>query len=82
MHIPNQYHLDINLDLPDSEIAKIETGKFHGDDKFMFEMDKDAMQVRGQNAGETMRLKRARDLDVEGARAQWVVEERRIILWV
>ncbi|KLO07037.1 hypothetical protein SCHPADRAFT_837224 [Schizopora paradoxa] len=82
LHIPNQYHLDINLAVPDAEIAKIETGKFHGEDKFMFEMNKDAMRMRGQNAGEAMRLKRCRDLDVEGARAQWMVRERRIVLWV
>jgi len=82
LHIPKQHHLDINLDLPDAEIARIQTGKVDGDDTFIFGLNKDAMQVRGQNAGEAMRLKRARDLDLENARAQWLMEGRRIIVWV
>lgn len=40
------------------------------------------MRVLGENADEALRLKRERDLDVEGAKAEWRVGEGRLILRV
>ena len=82
MHVPRTAHLDINLSLPDSVIGKIGSAQSVDIEKPRIEMDVDLIRIRGQNAGEALRLKKEREFDVDGARAQWVVDDHCIILWV
>lgn len=83
--IPDIYALDINLSLPDSLIGKITSTKADPSPNATNaakEANSSLMRVRGANAAEALRLKRERDLDVDGARAEWRVKEGRILLWV
>ena len=45
-------------------------------------LDLEALRVKGLNAGEALRLKRQRDFDVENARAEWRIGERRLFVYV
>ena len=62
---------DTNNDISRSDKSK-------NNDRF----DVDDLRIRGHNAGETLRLKRERDLDVDNARSEWRVGERRVVVWV
>ena len=64
MLIPGLYVLDINLELPDAAI---------GQAPFGVETD----LLGAENA---LTLKRARDLDVDRARAEWRVNERCLVI--
>lgn len=82
LHIPSLYHLDINLTLLDQALGAFKTEKVlnvlpaGNTGKGL----KETMQVLGENAGETMRLKKERALDVERARAEWRVGEGRLVV--
>lgn len=43
---------------------------------------KEVLKTRGHNAGQALRLKRERDFDVEGARAEWKVKEGKLVVFV
>ncbi|KAL5498350.1 hypothetical protein ACEPAH_2492 [Sanghuangporus vaninii] len=88
LHIPQKHFLDVNLDLSDAQIGKmgevpaesLEDGA--EDTSLKKAIQVDALQVRGHNAGEALRLKRQRDFDVENARAEWRVEEKKLVISV
>ncbi|THG97324.1 hypothetical protein EW145_g7638 [Phellinidium pouzarii] len=84
LHIPRANFLDINLDLPDAEIGRINASRM--DDAAVpeekTELDVDVLRVKGHNAGQALGLKRQRDFDVANARAEWRVGERRLALFV
>ncbi|KAL5478773.1 hypothetical protein ACEPAI_2050 [Sanghuangporus weigelae] len=88
LHIPQKHFLDINLDLSDTQIGKIgevpaESLEDGAEDTSLAEaIQVDALRVRGHNAGEALRLKRQRDFDVENARAEWRVEEKKLVISV
>ncbi|KAI0063296.1 hypothetical protein BV25DRAFT_1802318 [Artomyces pyxidatus] len=65
LHVPRLYALDVDLDLPDAALAKAL-----------------ALEGAGPHGTEQgLMLKRARDLDVDGARAEWRVAEGRLVLY-
>ena len=80
--MPDTAFLAIDLALPDALIGKI--GKLDVSSETEEEKtDVDMMKVRGLNAGETLRLKRlGREFNVEGARAEWRVEEKKLVVFV
>ena len=80
--MPDTAFLSIDLALPDALIGKI--GKLDVSSETEEEKtDVDMMKVRGLNAGETLRLKRlGREFNVEGARAEWRVEEKKLVVFV
>ena len=88
MHIPHKYLLDINLDLSDAQIGKmgevpaanLEDGA--KDTPLAEAIQVDALRVKGHNAGEALQLKRQRDFDVENARAEWRVGEKKLVISV
>ena len=84
LHIPEVYYLDINLDLPDAQIGKIGAVQV-GDDpsrEDVLDLDLEALRIKGHNAGEALRLKRQRDFDVEGAKAEWRINDRNLNIFV
>ncbi|KZP30199.1 hypothetical protein FIBSPDRAFT_1038526 [Athelia psychrophila] len=66
--IPGPYALDVPLDVPDAELVTVSA---------QLDSDGTTTVTAGGASWETgaLGLKRARDLDVEGARAEWRVEE-------
>lgn len=80
LYIPKTYFLDIKLDVPDAQIGKLRSMS-SPQDKEKSELDIDELRIKGHNAGEALRLKRQRDLDVDHARAEWRIGERRVIIW-
>lgn len=83
LYIPKTYFLDIKLDVPDAQIGKLRSMSIESSpqDKEKSELDIDELRIKGHNAGEALRLKRQRDLDVDYARAEWRIGERRVIIW-
>ncbi|KAL5525093.1 hypothetical protein ACEPAF_8962 [Sanghuangporus sanghuang] len=88
LHIPQKHFLDVNLDLSDAQIGKMgevpaESLEDGAEDTVLAEaIQVDALRVRGHNAGQALRLKRQRDFDVENARAEWRVEEKKLVISV
>lgn len=86
MHIPQKHFLDINLNLSDAQIGKlgaVTASELDAKDASIAQaMDVDVLRIRGRNAGETLRLKRERDFDIENARAAWRVNERKLVISV
>lgn len=84
LHVPHANFLDINLDLSDAEIGRINASRV--DDAAVSEenteRDVSVLRVKGHNAGQALRLKRQRDFDVANARAEWHVREGRLTLFV
>ena len=80
--MPDTAFLVIDLTLPDELIGKI--GRLDVSSETEEEKrDMESMKVRGLNAGETLRLKRlGREFDVEDARAEWRVEDRKLVVLV
>ena len=79
--------MDINLDLPDAQIGKIGAVQVGGDGddpsrEDVLDLDLEALRVKGHNAGEALRLKRQRDFDVEGAKAEWRINDRKLNIFV
>ena len=64
LHIPNLYTLDVDLELPDAELGRV-----------MLRVGADPIGT--ENA---LMLKRARDLDVDRARAEWRVNKRCLVI--
>ncbi|KAI5119345.1 hypothetical protein M0805_004022 [Coniferiporia weirii] len=83
LSVPRTYFLDINLNLPDAQIGRI--GASRVDDAVDTEeaegLDVDTLRVKGYNVGQALRLKRQRDFDVDGARAEWRVQEGKLVLF-
>ena len=89
LHVPDTAFLSIDLTLPESIIGKIgsldvsASGESEDGTNVTKEREVDRMKVRGQNAGETLRLKRlGKAFDVDAARAEWQVAERKLIVTV
>jgi len=83
--VPETYALDINLDLPDAQIGKVDRDNDEPEDPCPVAQGKNVsgtgnMKIKGHNVGEALRLKRARDLNVEDAKAEWHVGEGRIVM--
>jgi len=84
LYIPKTYFLDIKLDVSDAQIGKLRSMSIESSPqvKEKKELDIDELRIKGHNAGEALRLKRQRDLDVDNARAEWRISERRVVIWV
>ncbi|KAH8112119.1 hypothetical protein DFH11DRAFT_1788451 [Phellopilus nigrolimitatus] len=82
LHIPQTHFLDINLDLPDAQIGKINGSWVEEvpDTAAVAEINADTLRIKGHNAGEALRLKRQRNFDIESAQAEWRVGEEKLII--
>lgn len=76
LNIPGRPSLDINLELPDAEIVAKTPPQSHG-----------AMLATSQTPGQdsiqnnTLTLKRQRDFNVDGARAEWRVADKVLVVF-
>jgi hypothetical protein len=72
-HIPDFPVLDVNLDLSDAEIVSLASSTtsvtLHG-----------ASEEAGTEPGNALTLKRQRDLDVDGANAEWNIAQGILLL--
>lgn len=88
LHIPDTYFLDINVDLPDAQIGKINAFRLDSNSKDgsteaeRAMEDRVALKIRGHNAGQALKLKRKRDWDVDSAKAEWRVQEKKLVVFV
>jgi hypothetical protein len=70
LHVPSHYSLDINLGLPDSDVARSLSSAYVDDD------------IRVNQLDQFLTLKRARDFDVDNAIAEWRTAEGVILVHV
>lgn len=72
LSIPNLYSLDVNLDASDAELIALSSASRNGNN---------LVSTEGDDVPSALTLKRARDLDIGGAKAEWRVAEGVIVIY-
>ena len=80
LSIPGLYALDINLNLPESTLGRVDAGAL--DDSPKDNVDLETVKVKGFNARQALLLKKEREFDVDRADAEWVVTDKKLIITV